>query len=261
MILRLFLFIFVILPLFIIFVPLQIIILALNLPFWHFLPRILFRITTKILGIEISLIGKVIEDKPTLLVANHISWIDILALGAVANISFVAKSEIKKWPLIGFLAALRKTIFVERKKRTDSKRTATEMAKRLKDGGAVVLFAEGGSNISAHILPFRSALLGAAQIAMQEAGAKDIVVQPVTIAYTKMQGLPISRTNMSQLAWNKSLNIIENIKQILQRPKIKIIIHFAQPLNLGQKQNRKEIAQKCHEIVRKNYNKLTRAQN
>ena len=64
-------------------------------------------------------------------------------------------------------------------------------------GNAVLLFAEGQSDLGTHVLPFRSALIGAAQHAMEEAGAKDVAIQPLTVAYTKLQGLPVSRSERS----------------------------------------------------------------
>jgi len=106
----------------------------------------------------------------------------------VANISFIAKSELKNG-LSWFFSLVAKTIFVERQRKKDSKRASNEMANRLASGNALVLFAEGGSDIGAHILPFRSALVGAAQNAMNEGGGKQILIQPVTIAYIKLQGL------------------------------------------------------------------------
>ncbi len=227
-------------------------------------------------GIKVNVIGELVKDKPVLLVANHISWADILALGSVANISFIAKSEIKKWPLIGFLASLQKTIFVERSRKKDSKRASNEMANRLASGNALVLFAEGGSDIGAHILPFRSALVGAAQNAMNasvvknasiaksegieknKSGAKQILIQPVTIAYIKLQGLQVSRGDRMQLAWNRSNSALQNIKQVLRRSVCEITISFAEPIVLGKDENRKIITKKCHAIVRKTHNELTR---
>ncbi len=261
MILRILFIIFVIVPLALIMIIVQFALTRLNLPFWNILPKLLFRLGCMVLGIKVKTIGKPILDKPTLMVANHISWVDILALGSIVNVSFVAKSEIKKWPLIGFLTSLQKTIFVERTRKTASKNTANEMAERLANGGAVVLFAEGGSDIGAHILPFRSALVGAVQMAMKEAGAKKIMIQPVTIAYITLQGLQVSRGDRMQLTWNKSNSLIKNIVQILNRPTSEITISFAKPMSLEKGENRKTITKACHAIVRKTHNELTRGAN
>lgn len=259
-ILRLLFLIFIVLPinLFII-LPIQFIIIKLNLPFWNILPRFTHSLGCILLGIRVKTIGSPVLDRPTLLVANHISWADILALGSTANISFVAKSEIKNWPLIGFLASLQKTIFVKRTKRGDTKRASNEMAERLKNNGALVLFAEGGSDIGAHILPFKSALVGAAQKAMNEAGANNINIQPVTIAYIKLQGLPVSRGDRLLLAWNKSKSPLQNLTQILKRSIIQITIVYGNPIALKEQTNRKQITKQCHAIVRKKYSELTRA--
>ncbi len=243
----------------IIFIPIQFIIIKLNLPFWHFLPRLLFRLGAILFGLKINVIGTANIGQPTLIVANHISWSDIVALGSIANVSFVAKSEIKKWPLIGFLASLQKTIFVERNRRVDTGRTSEKMAKYLLDGNAVVLFAEGRSDISTNILPFRSALIGSAQMAMKQAGAKNIAILPTIIAYTKLQGLPVSRAERFALAWNKSKSSLVNIINILKRSNCEITIVFANPIKLKKDADRKKIARQCHQQAQTIYNVLLRS--
>ena len=258
MILRLIFMVFVLLPFVLVLIPTQFILTRLNLPYWNVLPRTLYRLCCVLFGLRVSVSGAPRRGKPVLLVANHISWADILALGSVADIIFVAKSEIKKWPFVGFMASLQKTIFVARARRTDTKRASNEMADRLADGGAVVLFAEGGSDIGTHILPFRSALVGAAQAAMVDAGAKDVMIQPVTIAYTRLQGLPVSRGDRARLAWNRSESLLHNIGEILNRGICEITICFGEPVALTKGTDRKQITRHCHAEVRRTHNALNR---
>ena len=109
------------------------------------------------------------------------------------------------------MASLQRTLYVDRKKRSRRPARQPEMGKRMASGGAVLLFAEGQSDIGTHVLPFRSALIGAAQHAMQDAGAGEVMIQPLTIAYTKLQGLPVGRTDRSFIAWIKSKSVKQNI--------------------------------------------------
>src|SRR5690606_14852641 len=137
---------------------------------------------------------------PTLLLANHISWTDIIATGSVADVTFVAKTGVRNTFFVGFMASLQRTLFVDYNRRTDARRTSREMAQRLARNGAVLLFAEGHRDLGTHVQPFRSALVGAAQEAMEQGGAKDVAIQPVTIAYTHLQGLPVSRNERSGIS-------------------------------------------------------------
>lgn len=251
MIPRILFFVFIFVPFIIVGLPLQFVISRLNLPFWHALPRLFHRLGCAFLGLRVTVLGHPATGRPTLLVANHISWTDIIAVGAVANVTFVAKSDIKKWPFVGFMTSLQKTIFVDRTRKTDTKRTSHEMAQRLSAGGRVLLFAEGQSDIGTHVLPFRSALVGAAQSAMVAAGARNVVIQPMTIAYTHLQGMPVSRAERALISWSKSKTVSENIWQILGGGVKEVTIAFGDPVPLNATDDRKLITKQCETEVRR----------
>lgn len=94
-----------------------------------------------------------------LLVSNHLSYVDVLVIGAITPAIFVSKNEARHWPVFGALARLAGTIFVRRDKRTDVARLAAEIKNALDAGVLVVLFPEGTSSAGARVLPFKSALL------------------------------------------------------------------------------------------------------
>jgi 1-acyl-sn-glycerol-3-phosphate acyltransferase len=108
-----------------------------------------------------------------LLVCNHLSYIDVLALSAIAPCVFVAKRQVRSWPLFGRLACFGATIFVDRDRPSDTARASTQLRHALADGAVVVLFPEGTSSDGSTVLPFRSALF---QPAIQ-------LNQPVSTAY------------------------------------------------------------------------------
>jgi 1-acyl-sn-glycerol-3-phosphate acyltransferase len=149
------------------------------------------------------------------------------------------------------MASLQRTLYVDRKKRSDAKRVSEEMGKRMASGGAVLLFAEGQSDLGTHVLPFRSALIGAAQHAMEEAGAAEVMIQPLTIAYTKLQGLPVGRTDRSFIAWIKSKSVKQNIKEILTGGTREVTLAFGTPRPLSSGTNRKELAKQTENEVRR----------
>lgn len=250
MIFRVLFFVFVFIPVMIVIIPLQALINALGLPFWTLLPRLFHRIGCVFLGLHVTVIGQPATGRATLLVSNHVSWTDIIAAGSVADVTFVAKREVRDWFFVGMMARLQKTIFVDRTRRSDAGRTASEMGSHMASGNAVLLFAEGQSDIGTHVLPFRSALVGAAQHAMIEAGARDVMIQPLTIAYTRLQGLPVSRNERSMIAWIKSRSVGQNIRGILGGPRKEVTVAFGTPRPFSQTDNRKLVTKAAENDVR-----------
>ncbi|MET3899289.1 1-acyl-sn-glycerol-3-phosphate acyltransferase [Devosia sp. UYZn731] len=258
MLLRSLFFVFVYIPVLIVVIPAQALVNALHLPFWNVIPRFFHRVGCVFLGLRVRVIGQPATGRATLLVSNHISWTDIVAIGSVADVTFVAKREVGEWFFVGMMARLQKTIFVDRTRRSDAGRTSREMGRHMAGGNAVLLFAEGQSDIGTHVLPFRSALVGAAQIAMIEAGATDVLIQPLTIAYTRLQGLPVSRNERSLIAWVKSKSLKQNIGEILSGGVKDVTVAFGTPMALGEGADRKAVSKAAENEVRRTLVALNR---
>ncbi|WP_418319231.1 lysophospholipid acyltransferase family protein [Piscinibacter sakaiensis] len=121
-----------------------------------------------------------------LLVANHVSWMDILAIHAVCpDARFVSKSDVRRWPLLGVLVAAAGTLFIERERKRDALRVVHRMAEALQAGETVAIFPEGTTTDGSMLLPFHANLL-------QAAIASETPVQPVALAYADAEH-PISR--------------------------------------------------------------------
>lgn len=129
-----------------------------------------------ILGIELRLSGAPPERGPTLLVANHISWLDILVMHAARHCRFVAKAEVKRWPLIGTLATGVGTLYIEREKRRDAMRVVHHMAESLRAGDVLAVFPEGTTSDGRAVLPFHGNLL-------QAAISAEALVQPIALSF------------------------------------------------------------------------------
>jgi 1-acyl-sn-glycerol-3-phosphate acyltransferase len=144
----------------------------------------------EILGIRLEAEA---ADAPTghLIVANHISWLDIFVINALRPASFIAKAEIRAWPLIGHLAARNDTVFVNRGNRRDARRINAEIDARLAAGFNVALFPEGRTTDGARVLEFHAALLQAAV----EAGRP---ILPLTISYHEADGRPSSAPSFAE---------------------------------------------------------------
>jgi lyso-ornithine lipid O-acyltransferase len=171
---------------------------AQRLPHWY------HRQVCRLIGVRLTIEGAIEPGRPVLLVANHSSWLDIPVLSAVAPLSFIAKSEVGGWPLVGTLARLQGTVFVDRSRRISVGGTAVEISGRLARRDAMVLFAEGTSSDGNRVLPLRSSLLGAVELS----GRPDIapVVQTLAVVYTIATGChwgaPTDRLSAGMATWS-----------------------------------------------------------
>ncbi|HZY49980.1 MAG TPA: lysophospholipid acyltransferase family protein [Devosia sp.] len=250
MIFRTLFFIFVFVPFMLIGIPVQFIITRLGM-FSPFLTMLFHRLGCVFCGLRVKTIGEPLHNRPTLLLSNHISWTDIVAIGSVADVTFVAKTGVRDTFFVGFMASLQRTLFVDYNRRSDAKRTSTEMAQRLAKNGAVLLFAEGHRDLGDHVQPFRSALVGAAQAAMIEGGAKDVALQPVTIAYTHLQGLPISRNERSGVSGMNARGLKAVLGGILRSGVKDVTIAFGAPIPMSADTDRKAITKLAEDQVRR----------
>jgi 1-acyl-sn-glycerol-3-phosphate acyltransferase len=130
----------------------------------------------RVLGIPLHVRGDAPARGPVLLVANHISWLDILVMHAARHCRFVSKSDVKHWPLIGTLATGGGTLYIEREKRRDAMRVVHHMAESLRAGDIVAVFPEGTTGDGEALLPFHGNLI-------QAAISANAPVQPVALRF------------------------------------------------------------------------------
>ena len=112
----------------------------LGLPGWGFIATHYYRVLCRLLRIRVRVIGEPVRDRAVLFVSNHVSWADILVIGSIAPVAFVAKREVADWPLVGVAAKLQRTVFVDRARRQqtgDADRRDRQAARRRHLGGAV----------------------------------------------------------------------------------------------------------------------------
>jgi 1-acyl-sn-glycerol-3-phosphate acyltransferase len=154
----------------------------------------------RLLGLRVTIEGAPASHH-VLYVANHISWLDILAIGGATQARFIAKDDIERWPLVGALARLAHTVFVSRERRGATRMQADAVATALTQSRPVMLFAEGGTGDPSIVRPFRPALFASAV----EAGAP---VQPVAIDYGPERG---------RYAWPPGMSFADEAKRMLNR--------------------------------------------
>lgn len=214
------------------------------------LPRSFHRLACVCLGVRCRVRGT--PPPPgsgALIVANHVSWLDICVLGAARQLAFVAKSEVAGWPVIGLFARLQHTVFIDRQRRSATAGVAAAMGARIAAGEDIVLFAEGTTGDGTRVLPFRSSLLGAAHQAMGE-GDGDVTVYPLAITYTGRQGLPGGRIGRSALAWYGDTELVPHLKHVLACGTVDVELVWGAPIAMGRATSRKEATRLVEASVR-----------
>lgn len=202
------------------------------------------RLVCRLLGIGLEVKGTPPEEGPLLIVSNHVSWIDIMVLSAVAPLSFVAKREVARWPFFGTLARLQRTVFVDRDRRHATGNSRNEMKERLLAGDILVLFPEGTSSDGRRVLPFKSSFFGAAD-------TEGVLVQPVSLAYRGHRNLPMNRRLMPAYAWYGDMDLAPHLMEALASGPIEVTIVCHPPLSLSGEMNRKALARHAEAEVRR----------
>lgn len=231
--------------------PLQLASIAFGWRLQQILPHIFHRALCAVIGIRIHERGSRSSDTPLLILANHASWLDILVIGARTPVVFVAKSEIARWPLFGWLAKMQRTIFVERQRRQTTGATAREIGDRMVSGDAVVLFAEGTSSDGIRVLPFRSALVGAVHHTLGNSTHHDkVMVQPMSLAYTGFGGLPVGRALQPRIAWYGDVDLVPHLIGICTSGAIDVTLTWGEAVAYDMSADRKTIARHAEQAVR-----------
>lgn len=184
----------------------------------------------------VSGVRPALDGPASLFVSNHISWLDIWAINAVRCVRFVAKSEVRHWPVIGWLSEKAGVIFIERSRRHDTSRVASVGANALRHGDCLCVFPEGTTSDGTHLHPFRSSLL-------QSAVDANTKVWPISLQYRLPNGEP-----NTAVAYAGDTSLMQSMKAILAQPEIVLHMEFAEPLPAGSG-NRRELAQQAEAAI------------
>jgi lyso-ornithine lipid O-acyltransferase len=214
-------------------------------------PRLWHRLTLKMLGVRVQMRGTPATGRPLLIAANHVSWTDILVLGSIADVHFIAKSEVQGWPVMGTFARLQRSVFVERDRKRATPEQAREIAGRLANGDPMVLFAEGTTGDGNRLLSFKSTLFGAAKLALGSLEAERVLVQPVAIAYMRRNGLLLNRRERGAIAWIGDMDFVPHLLMLLRLGALDVEVHFGEPIPFAGDGDRKAVARTAEGEVRR----------
>ncbi|APE28265.1 1-acyl-sn-glycerol-3-phosphate acyltransferase [Aurantiacibacter gangjinensis] len=196
-------------------------------------PRVFLTGVGVVSGLQVRRRGKRVPG--ALLLANHVSWLDILALSQAANSAFVAHDGLAQFGFLKWLCEMNDTIFVARHRRSDVGNQKEEIRDALSHGKTLTLFPEGTTSDGTGIIPFKSSLLGALEPLPEGA-----VVQPVALLYE----------DAPEVSWVGEEPGLDNFKRILARLRpIRLDVHFLPPIAGDDLANRKTITAAASEAV------------
>jgi lyso-ornithine lipid O-acyltransferase len=211
------------------------------------LAQCFFILLSRAMGLQVSINGAPAKDRPLMLVANHSSYLDIMVLGALMPLSFTPKKEIRRWPVIGFLCVLADSVFVERRA-ADMQRVQAEMASRLSSGKVLGLFPEGTTGDGFNVMPFKSGFFSLAE-------SFDLPVQPISIAYKSVGGIPLSAATREQVSWVGDATLVAHLWSMFQFPNVQIGVTFYDVQRIATHGNRKGLSKACENAIRSGLSK------
>ena len=230
--------------------PIQLVGLRFNLKVRRYIPRLWHRVACRVLGLKVRVHGTLERSRPLLIAANHASWKDIMVLGSIADVVYIAKSEVRGWPVFGILARLQATIFVERDQRQKTGDQVDEIARRLADGEIVVLFPEGTTSDGNQLLEVKSSLFGAAASAVPHAPDGVVHIQPVSIAYTGVHGMAMGRFHRPLAAWPGDIELLPHLMGVVREGAVDVDVDFGERVDYSRASNRKQVSRAVESRIR-----------
>jgi len=198
-------------------------------------PMLFLRCAARVCGARVEVIGTHLK-RDVFFVANHVSWIDILALAGASGTAFVAKAELAEAPLVGWLARLNRTVFVKREHRMGVAEQINALKEALVDNWSVTVFPEGTTTDGQSLLPFKTSMLS-----VLEPPPPGVLVQPVILDYG-----PVAEW----IGWIGNESGINNAKRVLaRRGSFRLRLHFLEPFSPEDFKGRKAIGQESRRRI------------
>lgn len=202
----------------------------------------------RLMGLRVRVIGTRAarsDGRPVVFASNHSSWLDVLVLGGTLDACFIAKAEVSRWPVIRTVARLGRTVFVSWRAQ-DTGRERDAMRERLQGGDNLILFPEGTSNDGSRVLPFRSAFFSICEGG--PAGGAPLI-QPVSVVYDQLGGLPIGRASRAIFAWYGDMDLGSHFWRLAQHRGLRATVLLHAPVEPAAYASRKALSVAVWETV------------
>jgi 1-acyl-sn-glycerol-3-phosphate acyltransferase len=232
-------------------VPVQSIARRYDWPLQHRIQIFFCRVMCAIIGVRVTVHGRLAGESPRFIVANHVSWTDVIALASVHPLLFMAKKEVASWPVLGLLARLQGTIFVDRANRRAIPQVNAELAKRLRHGRDIVVFAEGTSSDGSSVLKFNASHFAMlAELARDETSPIAVTVAPTAVAYSKGDDKNHSISNSYDVGWYGDMTFVPHLWGLMRRGGARCHILFGEGIDPAFCKDRKALASATETRVR-----------
>ena len=199
----------------------------------------------RLIGLAIERVGCPAAERPLLYVANHMSWLDIVVLGGLDDTRFVARHDMATWPVFGLFARLHRSVFVERRAARAAE-GRDELMARLLTGETVTLFAEGTSSDGNRVLPFKSSFLAVAELYR---GNRPLTLQPVSLAFTRLDGLPLGHDRRHWYAWVGDTPLPRHFWRVLGLGRATCRVIYHPPVVPAPGESRKTLSARLHAAI------------
>jgi 1-acyl-sn-glycerol-3-phosphate acyltransferase len=208
-------------------------------------PQFYWTNVCRLLGLQVRVVGSPAGGpgrRPVVYVSNHSSWLDIPVLGGRLDACFVSKDEVGGWPLVGTIARLGRTVFISRRRHATG-RERESMRERLTSGDNLLLFPEGTTSDGSRVLPFRTSFFAVAE------GAGPPLIQPISVVYDRLGGLPTGRSSRPVFAWYGDMDLATHFWRFAQYRGLRVTVMLHPPLDPASFAGRKELSREVWRIV------------
>jgi 1-acyl-sn-glycerol-3-phosphate acyltransferase len=210
--------------------------------------RTYWAVVSRAMGLNVRVIGtpaRPVGGRQIVFACNHSSWLDIPALGGTLEACFIAKEEVGRWPVIRTIARLGRTVFVTRRA-SETGRERDSMRARLAAGDNLILFPEGTSSDGSRVLPFRSSFFS---IVEEGGDGKRPLIQPVSIVYDRLDGLPMGRSSRPVCAWYGDMDLGSHFWRLARYHRLRVTILLHAPIDPAGYPSRKALSRVVWQTV------------
>jgi 1-acyl-sn-glycerol-3-phosphate acyltransferase len=205
--------------------------------------RVYWATFCRLLGLRVRVIGHSAGNpapgaRRVVFVANHSSWLDVPVLGGLLEGCFVSKADVADWPLVSTIARLGRSVFISRR-RGSTGHERDDMRARLAAGDDLILFPEGTTSDGARVMAFRSAFFAVVQPVPAQTPP---LIQPISVAYDRLAGLPTGRATRPLFAWYGDMDIASHFWRLAQHRGLRATVLLHAPLDPAQFADRKALA-------------------
>jgi 1-acyl-sn-glycerol-3-phosphate acyltransferase len=204
-----------------------------------------FYVGSLIWGVRVSTEGTLAKERPLLIVSNHFSYLDVFALGSQIPARFITKSEVASWPIIGPICKIGGCVFIDRR-RQRTLHNMSELNHISRQKAVISLFPEGTTNEGIGLLPFRSSFFSIAE-------DLDVLVQPVSVIYTRLSGKPLDDSTRPIVGWYGDASFFPHAMRFLRERYVDVKLVFHPPVSSSQIASRKDLANHCHDVIAKSF--------